>query len=176
TRRSIVLVKDSAGLVRSLRAAPRRLGVVALGDDVGGTLAFALREAGRPVDLFRLYPASGPASYDSAYAMLQQNEVAIFATSVRASAWSGNIALPEAVARLIDSTARTRPTVLLSFGSPYVISQTPSAWSYMLGWSPRPENERAVADALAGRAPITGRLPASIPPYFPIGTGIQEKR
>lgn len=174
TRRSIVLVKDSAGLVRSLRAAPRRLGVVAFGDDVGATLAGALRDAGRQVDLFRLHPASGPVSYDSARAMLQQNEVAIFATSVRASAWSGNIALPDAMAELIDSTAQILPVVLVSFGSPYIISQAPAAWSYLLGWSPRNESERAVADALSGRAPITGRLPASIPPAFPIGTGIQE--
>jgi beta-N-acetylhexosaminidase len=79
-----------------------------------------------------------------------------------------------AVAALVDSTAARRPTVLLSFGSPYVIRQAPGAWAYLLGWAARPESERAVAEALTGLAPITGTLPASIPPLFPAGTGVHK--
>ncbi len=175
TSRSIVLVKDSGGVVDRMRTGPGRVALVTLGDDVGAVLAARLRARGDTVRVFRLYPASGPASYDSARAVLDSGGTAVFATSVRASAWSGTIDLPLEIAALVDSTALHMPTVLLSFGSPYVIRQAPGAWAYMLGWAARPESERAVADALTGTAPITGRLPASIPPRFPVGTGVQKE-
>ncbi|MGE0353140.1 MAG: hypothetical protein AB7Q69_07855, partial [Gemmatimonadales bacterium] len=171
--RSIVLARDSTGLVRAMRRGPRPVTIVSLGDDAGNTLAGELRTAGYQVTTFRLYPPSGPASYDSARVALASSRTAIFVASVRASAWAGNIALPPPFAALVDSTARRQPTVLVSLGSPYIIGQAPGAWSYILGWSARAASERAVAGALTGQTSITGRLPISIPPYFQRGDGIR---
>jgi len=94
------------------------------------------------------------------------------AASVRVSAWSGTISLPTAVAALIDSTARRQPTVLVSFGSPYLLTQTPSVQGYLLAWAGRPINEQAVAAAFTGRAEISGKLPISISPALPRGSGL----
>jgi hypothetical protein len=35
-------------------------------------------------------------------------------------------------------------------------------------------SERAAAEALLGRIGITGRMPVSLPPWFPMGTGLQR--
>jgi beta-N-acetylhexosaminidase len=174
TGRSIVLVKDSANTVDSIRARPRPLTVVAYGDDAGATLIGDLRGRGYRVNSFRIYPQSGPASYDSARVMLEGNGIAVFVTAVRATAWSGNIGLPVQFTALMDSTARRKRTVLISFGSPYLISSVPSIGSYLLGWQSRGMSERAMAAALAGSAPITGKLPISIPGGGPIGYGIRR--
>ena len=56
------------------------------------------------------------------------------------------------------------PTILVSLGNPYLISGLPEVGSYLIGWRSNPVTEEAVARALAGAAPITGRLPISIPP------------
>jgi beta-N-acetylhexosaminidase len=63
--------------------------------------------------------------------------------------------------------------VLVSLGNPYVIGGLPEAGSYLIGWRSNAVTERAVARALAGAAPITGRLPIALPPAYPRGWGLQ---
>jgi beta-N-acetylhexosaminidase len=91
---------------------------------------------------------------------------------VRATAGKGTIGLPEEVARLIDETSRKRRAVLVSLGSPYVGLQVPHLRAYLLAWSGNGVSEWAAARALSGQAPITGRLPVSLPPAFPVGSGL----
>jgi hypothetical protein len=97
----------------------------------------------------------------------------IFASSVRPIAWRGHVALPDSLARLIEVTAAQRPTVLVSFGSPYLLNQIVDfRGAYLLAWSDASATERAVARALAGEAPIRGRSPVQLSPVLPRGTGI----
>lgn len=177
-RRSIVLARDD-GTVDSLRAAPRRIALVQYGEgsaeDVGAVLAAELRQGGDTVAAFRLFAQSGPASYDSAAAVLAASPYAVFAVAVKAVAWKGSIGLPALLTALMDSTAARQPTVLVSFGSPYVVMQSPGIAAYLLGWTSSPGSERAAAQALRGAA-ITGHLPISIPPDLPIGTGLTREQ
>jgi len=92
---------------------------------------------------------------------------------VRPIAWRGHVALPDSLARLIQATGGQKPTVLVSFGSPYLLNQIPNfRGAYLLAWSDAPATERAVAKALTGEAPITGRSPVLLSPDLPRGTGI----
>lgn len=173
--RSIVLASDSGGAVDSLRARRGRVTVIAYGDETspatGATLIGELRRLGDTVTAFRLQPASGPASYDSARVALAVSPAAVFAVGVRYHERRGTIAMPDSLAALIEVSAAERPSVLVSFGTPYLVSQTPHVGSYLLAWVSNPVCEAAAAAALAG-APITGRLPISIPPRYPLGGGL----
>ena len=83
------------------------------------------------------------------------------------------MALPDSLAVLINATAQTKATVLVSFGSPYLLNQLPGfGGAYLLAWSDVPATERAVADALTGRAALTGRSPVALAPGQPRGAGI----
>lgn len=175
--RSIVLAIDSAGVVDSLRAAPRTLTLVSYGEgsgsNVGTAFAAELRAQGHAVTPVRLTPASGPASYDSARAVLARNPYAVFAISIRGVDQRGTMLLANSIAALVDSTARLQRTLLVSFGSPYVVMQSPHVGSYLLAWTSNAPSERAAARALR-RAPITGHLPIRIPPRFIVGDGLQR--
>lgn len=174
--RSLTLVRDTAGTLRGLRAGPTRLALVAYGDELntgfGQTFAAWLRQGGDTVDFFRLWPMSGPLSYDSARAVIARSPRVVFASNVRPLSWRGNIALPDSLARLVMATDSVKPTILVSFGSPYLLNQTPTVKSYLLAWSGVASSQRAAALALLGRVPITGRLPIRIPPAYPLGHGI----
>jgi beta-N-acetylhexosaminidase len=176
--RSIVLARDD-GTVDSLRTGHRAVTVISYSDDASGsfgnTLAGELRSAGHSVTTFRLFPPSGPASYDSARVAIANSPITIFAASVRVVAWSGSVSMPPDIAALIDSTAARQPTVLASFGSPYLLNQVPLVRSYVLAWGVRPMNEQAVARALSGLAPITGHLPITLAPDLPRGAGLQRE-
>ncbi len=174
--RAITLVRDTLGTVRALRARPQRLTVIAYGDEhngsVAATLIDALRAGGDTVDDFRLWPMSGPASYDSARTAIGRAPVTVFVANVRPLSWKGFIALPDSLAALITATDSVRPTVLVSLGSPYLLTQTPTVGAYLLAWSGVRAAERAVARVLLGQVPIGGRLPIRIPPGYPIGHGL----
>jgi hypothetical protein len=173
------MVKDVGGTIYGLKAARPPLTVVTYAEEenrtVGNALAGELRARGFEVTLVRLWPASGPASYDSAAAAIARGGVALFAPADRPTAARGAIGIPAPLLQLIAGTARAWPTVLVSLGNPYLIAQLPEVGSYVIGWRANPVSEVAVARALAGVAPITGHLPISIPPSYPRGWGLQRR-
>jgi beta-N-acetylhexosaminidase len=177
--RSVVMVKDVNGTVHGLRAGKPPVTLVTYGEEedrtVGLALAAELRRLGIAPAVVRLWPGSGSAGYDSAAVVLARRPVALFVTADRPTAWRGSIGLPERLSALILASARSRPTVLVSLGNPYLISRLPEVGSYLIGWRSNPVTEEAVARALAGAASITGRLPISIPPLYPRGWGVQRR-
>lgn len=177
--RSIVMVKDVGGTVHGLKRARQALTLITYGDDdsraLGNTMAAELRARGHPVSVFKLWPASGPASYDSASVVIARNGVTLFATVDRPVPWRGMVGLPAAMMKLIETTAPARPTILVSMGNPYLISALPGVGSYLIGWRANPVTEQAVARALAGETAISGRLPISIPPAYRRGWGVQRR-
>ena len=176
--RSVVMVKDVNGLVYNLRRTRPPLAMVTYGEEdnrsLGNALAAELKSRGFSVTTFKLWPASGPASYDSAASAITQGSVALFAISDRPTDRRGNLGLPDSVTSLIFATARARPTILVSLGNPYLISDLPEVGSYLIGWRSNSVTEQAVGRAIAGVTPITGKLPISIPPAYPRGWGLQR--
>jgi beta-N-acetylhexosaminidase len=115
---------------------------------------------------------SGPLSYDSARAVIARERRVAFVANVRPISGRGTIALPDSLARLVMAVDSTKPTVLVSLGSPYLLNQTPRVKSFLIAWSGARASERAVALALLGRVPITGRLPVRLPEGYAVGHGI----
>jgi beta-N-acetylhexosaminidase len=178
SQRSLVLVKDSLGLVPLPPARRHRVLVVAYGDensrDVGATFAALLRSSVDTLRTFRLWPASGPASLDSVRAEASASGLVLFLAASRPTAWrpdAVDIATP--VADLVGQLAAAgAPVVAVSLGSPYVLRQIPGVAAFVAAWTDNDIIERAVARALLGLAPVTGHLPVSLPPAYPLGSGL----
>ena len=175
-QRALTLVRDTAGTVARLRKTRSRMALIAYGDELNSTVGQRMLElmrlGGDTVSFFRLWPQSGPASYDSARVVIGRAPTVIFAMNVRPISWKGNIALPDSLAHLVSVTDSLKPTVLVSLGSPYLLNQTPAVKSYMIAWSGVRAAERAVGRALLGWSPVRGKLPIRIPPAYPIGYGL----
>jgi beta-N-acetylhexosaminidase len=70
-----------------------------------------------------------------------------------------------------------RKLIVVSFGNPYLLQQIPAVPAYVVAWGGFQASQSAAARALLGQAPITGKLPISIPLNdkglaIPRGTGI----
>ena len=75
----------------------------------------------------------------------------------------------------VESLARSgRPVVVVSFGSPYLLRAFPSVPAYVLAWGAEAVCQEAAARALLGQAPIGGRLPVTIMPGVPRGSGVMR--
>ncbi len=98
----------------------------------------------------------------------------IAAAYVTVSAYRGNVALagsfPDFLNGLIAGTA---PVTLVALGNPYLVRAFPNVSSYVTTYSPTPTSEVALAKALFGEIPVTGRLPVTIPGVAKYGDGIQ---
>jgi beta-N-acetylhexosaminidase len=177
SRRSVVLVRDDAGLVDSLRSAPRPLTIIAYGEGAnsraGEVLGETLRAAGYTVRLTRVSSPSLTADVAAARRAVSGGTTVIFAISARTISGRGTLGVPAPLATMIEQTARDRPVVLVSLGSPYILSQSPSVSAYLAAWTSNPLTEQAVAEALSGGA-ISGTLPIPIPPLAPLGAGLQR--
>ena len=110
---------------------------------------------------------------DSLLAAADSADVVLFSPFVRVVSGKGRIAIPEAVAAFVEAIAARRPTLVTSFGNPYLLTQFPSVGTYALAWGQGAAEQEAAVRALTGEAPITGRLPITIPPDHPIGSGIR---
>ncbi len=177
--RSLTLVQR--GPIDQFRDQRGRTAVISYAEETnltaGNILIGELRSHGETVNSFRLYPASGAASYDSARAVIKGSPRVVFAMGVRFIAGRGHIQLPDSLAALIASTDGQKPTVLAALGSPYLMNQVEGfGGAYLLAWSDFPATERAVGRALVGAIPVTGKLPITLSDAYPRGFGINLMR
>jgi len=178
-QRSLVLVKDSLGMLPLGGERRRRVVVVNYADEgsngIGTVFAAALRTGGvERVQSLRLYPASGPASYDSVRTAVAGAGAVFVLVSARPAAWKPDaVNMAPALAALVEELARGgAPLMTVALGSPYLLGQVPDTPGYLAAWSGADVSERAVARAVLGQAEISGKLPVSLPPQASIGAGL----
>jgi beta-N-acetylhexosaminidase len=174
--RSITLVRDVPGVV-PLRPGASVLHVTYTPTGTGGGgggLQRALAAGGGRVDHVRV----GPATTAATFARLRERAAAadvVVASAVVAPFQYRALGLEGGFGPWVESiSAAGRPVIAVSLGSPYLLDAFPSVPAYLLAWGTGAESEAAAAAALRGRAPITGRLPVSLPPHHRRGEGIER--
>lgn len=176
--RSFTLVRDNAATI-PLKARSRILSVtVARRPDLTAGTSFdaGLRAAGHTVRSLYIDAdaatagdfSAGRAAADSADVVLIGSYVATRwdASTIRQS--SGFVDFVRAL-----TTAGKRPLVI-AFGNPYLLQQTPDVPAYAVAWSGGQPAQVAAARALSGLSRITARLPISIPPVAARGAGLSR--
>jgi beta-N-acetylhexosaminidase len=86
------------------------------------------------------------------------------------------ISVPDGTATLLQSIlqARREKTVVVSFGSPYFLSDFPQIENYVCTYSNATTSEVGAVKALFGEIPFRGRLPVTIPGVAQRGAGIDH--
>lgn len=107
-------------------------------------------------------------------AAAQNADVVIFALAVRARSGSGSIAVPEVARTLLVTLGAKVPTIAISFGTPYLLREIPSVGTYVCAYGIQPVMQLAAVQGLFGEAPVTGKLPVTIPGLAPRGTGTKR--
>ena len=177
--RSITLVRDSLHAVplTNLRPGARVLSLtVAPKADLAAGVTFN-------AELRRTFPnlvSATVAPEDSASfaAMLRasdSSEIVIVSSYIAHNWQATTVTAPRAVGDFVRALVkRGKPPVVLSFGNPYLLQQVPDAPAYIVAWGGFPISQRAAAWALQGATAIDGRLPISIPPLAPFGSGLSR--
>jgi beta-N-acetylhexosaminidase len=179
--RSITLAQDKMNLVPLARDSTRKILSITYADPADLVAGRAFNSL-----ITERLPATATARVDSRttdgeYSVLatQADSAALVVVSAYVSprAFAGSVATPGAFAQFVEKLALSgKPIIVLSLGSPYLLSAFPSVSSYLLAWGGAPISQRAAALALLGEREINGRLPISLPPGVPFGAGIHRSR
>jgi beta-N-acetylhexosaminidase len=124
---------------------------------------------------FKIGPSTSAAELDSIARAAHGAERVVVATYVRRIEGEGRAAVPTPIASWIDTLATHERVIVVSLGNPYLIRQFPAVGTYLVTYGVADVLERAAADAILGRAPITGAVPVSLPGFFLRGEGIRER-
>jgi len=174
--RGVTLLRNADNIVPLDATKPMRVLLVSLSGDPdpypGETLEPAIRwrvdslTALRadtqyfPVTYLKLPP---PNTYD----------VAIAALFVRVADRKGNVAFPDDEMNFVNQMIATgKPTVVIGFGSPYLIGRFPNAKTWISEFSTNGVSQKAAARALFGQAAFTGHFPVTVPDLVPRGSGL----
>jgi beta-N-acetylhexosaminidase len=183
SQRSITLIKDERNDV-PLRL-PRGAAILYLSvlDYPGGwriaapSRAFIpeLRQRWPNVTSVELSDRSTPNEIDLVRAMAPRFDAVIASVFVRASSGSGRMDLAPGLQKLLqDITRNKKPFVTVFFGNPYVAMFVPEVPSVMLTYDFYDRAEVAAVRAIAGEAPIGGKLPIALPGMFEAGHGLER--
>ena len=133
----------------------------------------SLRQTYRRLRSAYVEPGTSREEYNQVLARARQMNLTVVSLHVGVRTASGSVALPEEALRFVRELARSgRPSVVVAFGNPYLLSEFPDVPTYLTAWSGVPVSERAAADAILGRIDVTGRAPTRIG-TFEIGDGLQ---
>jgi beta-N-acetylhexosaminidase len=176
--KSITLARDERNLVPLARKGLRILAITYAdgGDLVAGRIFNqALRGAGNTVVTESVDARTTPSELDALRVQADSFDVIVASAYVFPRDSRGSIGAEGGYPALIEQLAAAKKNLIaISFGNPYLVSAYPSVPAYMLAWGGAPVSQRAAAQALLGNAPISGRLPISIPPWFKSGDGVDR--
>jgi beta-N-acetylhexosaminidase len=187
SQRSITLVRDERNQV-PLRV-PRDAAVLYLSvlDYPSGwgiaapsrTFIPELRKRWPNVTPIELSDRTTAAELELVRAMASRYDAIVVSVFVRTASYSGRMDLAGAVTRLLNdlagATAGTNvPMVATFFGNPYVAMFMPALPAALLTYDFYDRPEASAVRAIAGEAPIGGRLPIALPGMYPVGHGLER--
>lgn len=120
-------------------------------------------------------PTILPASVENALAIAKGADLVIVSSYIGAATNTANMKPTAGLPELLNGlrAANTR-VALVSFNNPYLAQGLPLTDVHLIAWSPWTMSQRAAGRALLGKAPITGRLPITIPGVAAFGLGLQR--
>jgi beta-N-acetylhexosaminidase len=113
-------------------------------------------------------------------AMAPRFDAVIASVFVRAASGSGRMDLPPNMQALLRAIARQtdqsgKPFVSVLFGNPYTATFLADVPAILITYDFYDLPERSAVRALAGEAPITGKLPIALPGVAERGAGLERR-
>jgi beta-N-acetylhexosaminidase len=173
--KALTLVKNESSLIPLDRKAPGCFYVLAGSrfSTLGRDLSESLRQTARQSRVVLLDPNLPEEEFaEHVQTAAGCDTISIF-TYVVSAAYQGSVGLPGRYAAFMDSLlAGGKRVALVSMGNPYLLRSYPGVQAYLAAFSTAAPSEQAAIKAIFGEAPITGRLPVSIPDIAALGFGI----
>lgn len=177
--RSITLAQDKMNLVPLAKDSTKKILSITYADpaDLVAGRAFnqVISERIPRTQSLRVDARTSDSEYAALSVQADSSDLLLVSAYVSPREFSGTVGTQPAFSGFLERFALSgKPIIVISFGSPYLLSAFPSVSSYLLAWGGAPVSQRAGALAVLGEREINGRLPISLPPSLPFGAGIHR--
>jgi beta-N-acetylhexosaminidase len=177
--RSITLAQDKMNLVPLASDSTKKILVITYADPsdliAGRIFNSTLTQRFPGTVTIKVDDRTTDAEYAALGAQVDSAALVLVSAYVSPREFAGTVGAQAAFSQFVEKNALSgKPIVVISFGSPYLLSAFPSVSSYLLAWGGSPVSQRAAALAVLGDREISGRLPISLPPALPFGAGIHR--
>ena len=185
SQRSITLIKDARNQVPMRLPAEANVLYLSVLDYPSGwriaapsrTFIPELRKRWQNVTAIELSDRTTPSEIELVRAMAPRFDAVIASVFVRTASFSGRMDLTPALQRLLQDITRqtssaNKPFITTFFGNPYVATFLPDLPAMLLTYDFYDRAEASAVRAIAGEAPIGGRLPIALPGMFEEGHGL----
>jgi beta-glucosidase-like glycosyl hydrolase/CubicO group peptidase (beta-lactamase class C family) len=168
----LVLVRDRDSALQRLRDEDNEVLRVTLVDkDDGSGSAVGVTWPGPGI---HLTDQSSAKEVTAAIAKIDKANTVLLSLFVKVRELSGGIGLPANLAPVLHALRDGQDVTVVSFGSPYVVRNLPTADAFVAAFATTERVQAAVSKALA-TGPFRGRLPVGIPGVAPAGFGLTGK-
>jgi beta-N-acetylhexosaminidase len=175
--RGVTLLRDTAHLLPLDAAKPLRVLLVSLSADAdpypGETIEPEIRWR---VDSLKALRADTTFASVATLKMPPADtyDVAIAALFVRVADRKGNVGFPDEQRAFVNQMIATgKPTVVIAFGSPYLIAGFPDAKTWLAEFSTNAVSQVAAVRALFGQVAVQGQIPVTVPGTVQRGDGLR---
>ncbi len=181
-RASITLVRNQGDVLPLRAETPLRVLHLVLSSDARNPWIQGFPEAELvarrvPADTRQLGPELSPATADELLAAAREATHVLVSLFVQVRGNKGTAdMLPQHAELLRRLAGASRPLILISFGSPYLLMQVPEAPVYVCAYGAAESSQRAAIGALFGEFDLRGRLPVTLPGLYPFGHGVPLPR
>ena len=177
--RSITLAIDKTNLVPLAGDSSKGVLAITYADPsdlvAGRTFNGLIAERISKLQMSRVDTRTTDAEYADLAAKADSADLIVVSAYVSPRESAGSVGTQGGFAPFVEKLALSgKPIIVISFGSPYLLSAFPSVTSYLLAWGGAPISQRAAALALLGEREINGHLPISLPPAVPFGAGVHR--
>lgn len=167
-RESITLLKNDKQLIPIKRNNSKKIAHITLTDDnyPGNEKYFdsLLKERISDINSFLFLSNSNYENFQNALKEIKNFDEIILSIYLKIKAFSGNLGLNDEQVNFIEKIlAQNKNVILLSHGSPYILSLFPNASTYLCNYGNSKSSELALAESIFGEINITGKLPVTIP-------------
>jgi beta-N-acetylhexosaminidase len=174
--RSITLAHDRSSLVPIAEDSTKRILSITYADPAdlvaGRWFDRVMSERQRGITTSRVDLRTTHLEYASLHSQADSADLLLVSVYVSPREFAGTLGTQQVFSRFLEDLALSgKPIIVISFGSPYLLSAFPSVSSYVLAWGGAPVSQRAAALAVLGYRGIDGRLPISLPPIHSFGAG-----
>lgn len=180
--RAVTLVRDDRNYLPLKLAGDRRLLLVTLYDSEipdarGRTFQAELQRLHKNTTSLWMAAASHKSLAKEIKRAAKKADALLVSAFIRVGAYKGSIDLSKEQLKLLKDLAkrgRKKPFVLTLYGSPYLLSFVPQLPTLILAYEDHPAAEKTALKAVLGDIRFQGKLPISLPGFYPIGHGLMK--
>ncbi len=176
-RRSITIVKNNNDVLPLQFDQPDRVLCLVVSDNgnpmVASYFSQELMKRYKDVRFVQIDPSSNEIDFQNAMDAVTNADIVLIPSFISWSAGLGTVDFPPQVQSFLQKvSASGKPTVMVSFGNPYLLRSVPDVSAYVCAYGNMRVSIQAAVEALFGEINVSGKLPVTIPGAAAYGTGI----